>query len=104
MASIPRASRRCSIIAAVCRSALPCSVQCSSKRVVDNAFPYWSSPGSSDVRSVKTLEFYVEFLGFKVDWDHRFSPDLPLYLQVSMGCIVLHLSEHHGDSSPGAKV
>jgi catechol 2,3-dioxygenase-like lactoylglutathione lyase family enzyme len=50
----------------------------------------------------KAREFYVDFLGFSVDWEHRFEPDLPLYLQVSRGGIVLHLSEHHGDACPGA--
>jgi catechol 2,3-dioxygenase-like lactoylglutathione lyase family enzyme len=52
----------------------------------------------------KAREFYVEFLGFKVDFEHRFAPDLPLFMQVSMGDVVLHLSEHHGDCSPGAKI
>jgi hypothetical protein len=33
---------------------------------------------------------------------HRFAPDLPLYMQVSRDGSVLHLSEHHGDCSPGA--
>ena len=33
----------------------------------------------------KALEFYVDFLGFKVDWQHRFEADFPLYLQVSLG-------------------
>ena len=50
----------------------------------------------------KALEFYVQFLGFQVDWDHRFEPGLPLYLQVSRDGCVLHLSEHHGDACPGA--
>ena len=50
----------------------------------------------------KTREFYVEFLGFRVDWEHRFEPGLPLYLQVARDGCVLHLSEHHGDCSPGA--
>lgn len=51
---------------------------------------------------VKAKEFYVDFLGFKIDWDHRFEPGLPLYLQVSRDGCVLHLSEHHGDCCPGA--
>jgi catechol 2,3-dioxygenase-like lactoylglutathione lyase family enzyme len=51
----------------------------------------------------KAHEFYVGFLGFRIDWEHRFEPDLPLYMQVSLGGIHLHLSEHHGDASPGAK-
>ena len=50
----------------------------------------------------KAREFYVDFLGFRVDWEHRFEPALPLYLQVSRDGCVLHLSEHHGDCCPGA--
>lgn len=53
---------------------------------------------------VKMREFYLDFLGFKVDWEHRYSDDLPLYVQVSRGGIVLHITEHHGDAAPGSKV
>lgn len=49
----------------------------------------------------KAREFYVDYLGFQVDWEHRFEPALPLYMQVSRGRCVLHLSEHHGDATPG---
>ena len=52
----------------------------------------------------KADEFYLGFLGFSVDWDHRFAPDAPLYRQVSRGNLILHLSEHHGDASPGAYI
>lgn len=35
----------------------------------------------------RTREFYLDFLGFDVDWEHRFEDGLPLYLQVSKdGC------------------
>ena len=50
----------------------------------------------------KAREFYVDWLGFKVDWEHRFEPGMPLYMQVSRGACVLHLSEHHGDCTPGS--
>jgi catechol 2,3-dioxygenase-like lactoylglutathione lyase family enzyme len=50
----------------------------------------------------KAREFYVDFLGFKIDWEHRFEPDLPLYMQVSKDDCIIHLTEHHGDCSPGA--
>jgi len=50
----------------------------------------------------KAREFYVNFVGFNVDWEHRFEPGLPLYMQVSKNGCVLHLSGHHGDCSPGA--
>ena len=52
----------------------------------------------------KAREFYLDFLGCKVDWEHRYAPDLPLFMQVSLGEVILHLSEHHGDCSPGAKI
>lgn len=50
----------------------------------------------------KAREFYLGFLGFSVDWEHRFGENLPLYMQVSRAGLILHLSEHHGDASPGA--
>lgn len=50
----------------------------------------------------KAREFYVDFLGFIVDWEHRFEEDLPLYMQISKDGCIIHLSEHHGDCSPGA--
>ena len=55
-----------------------------------------------DIASAKA--FYVEFLGFSVDWEHRFEPTLPLYTQVSRGDLTLHLTEHHGDCTPGSTV
>lgn len=52
----------------------------------------------------KAKEFYINFLGFEVDWEHRHEDDLPLYMQISKGDCILHLSEHHGDCSPGGQV
>jgi hypothetical protein len=52
----------------------------------------------------KADEFYLGFLGFSIDWDHRFDENAPLYRQVSRNGLVLHLSEHHGDGSPGARL
>ncbi|MFI5571553.1 glyoxalase superfamily protein [Streptomyces sp. NPDC051740] len=48
----------------------------------------------------QVLPFYLGYLGFTLDWEHRFEPGLPLYVQVSRSAAVLHLSEHHGDGSP----
>lgn len=52
----------------------------------------------------KAHEFYLDYLGCTVDWEHRFEPGMPLYTQVSRGDLVLHLSEHHGDATPGSTV
>jgi hypothetical protein len=52
----------------------------------------------------KAFEFYTGYLGFDRDWEHQAGEHLPLYAQVSRGSARLHLSEHHGDASPGAAV
>jgi catechol 2,3-dioxygenase-like lactoylglutathione lyase family enzyme len=46
----------------------------------------------------KAREFYLDFLGFKVDWEHRFEPGGPVYMQISRNGLVIHLSEHHGQA------
>jgi hypothetical protein len=50
----------------------------------------------------KAREFYLDYLGFGVEFEHRFEADLPLYLGISRNGLQLHLSEHHGDASPGS--
>ena len=52
----------------------------------------------------KAREFYVDFLGFTVDWEHRFEANFPLYAQVRRSDLILHLSEHHGDATPGSTI
>lgn len=52
----------------------------------------------------QALPFYVDYLGFTLDWEHRFEPGMPLYVQVSRSEAVIHLSEHHGDGSPNGVV
>lgn len=52
----------------------------------------------------KAKEFYVDFLGFTIDWEHRFDDNAPLYMQVSRSNTKLHLSEHYGDGTPGTAV
>lgn len=52
----------------------------------------------------KAREFYVDFLGFEVLFEHRFEPDTPLYLSLKFGDCELHVSEHFGDATPGSSV
>ena len=53
----------------------------------------------------KAIEFYVNWLGFTIDWEHSFSEGKPpIYMQISRSGIVIHLTEHHGDCTPGGKV
>lgn len=52
----------------------------------------------------KAEEFYIEWLGFTVEWEHRFEENLPVYMEITKAGIKLHLTEHHGDCNPGGKV
>ena len=52
----------------------------------------------------KAIEFYIDWLGFKINWEGRFEPNAPVYMEVEKDGITLHLSEHHGDGSPNSHV
>lgn len=52
----------------------------------------------------KAKEFYIDWLGFKIDFEHQFEENTPYYIGISRDDIQLHLSEHHGDATPGSKV
>jgi catechol 2,3-dioxygenase-like lactoylglutathione lyase family enzyme len=54
-----------------------------------------------DVDAAK--RFYVDYLGCSLDWEDG-EGDQPVYLQVSRGDLVLHLSSHHDDGTPGGAV
>ncbi len=52
----------------------------------------------------KAKEFYLDYLGFHLDWEHKFREVAPVYMQVSRAGLVLHLSEHYGDGTPGSAI
>jgi catechol 2,3-dioxygenase-like lactoylglutathione lyase family enzyme len=52
----------------------------------------------------KALEFYAGFLGFEERFRHQFDPAAPWYLGYARDGVMLHLSEHFGDASPGTHV
>jgi len=52
----------------------------------------------------KAKEFYINWLGFKIDWEHQFELGMPYYFGISKDDIQFHLSEHYGDATPGSKV
>lgn len=47
-------------------------------------------------------EFYLQYLEFTVEWEHRFEPGMPLYLRIARSATKIDLSEHHGDGTPGS--
>ena len=50
--------------------------------------------------------FYVDFLGFEIEWEHRFedSPESPLYMQIRLGQAVIQLNGHAKPDTPPAEV
>lgn len=52
----------------------------------------------------KARQFYFDYLGATLAFEHRFDPSAPLYMGVLIGGMELHLSEHHGDGTPGSFV
>ncbi|GAA0339867.1 glyoxalase superfamily protein [Bacillus carboniphilus] len=48
--------------------------------------------------------FYIHYLGFKLDWSHQFEEGMPVYRQISLNDCLIHLTEHHGDCSPGGAI
>lgn len=53
----------------------------------------------------KTVEFYVNWLGFTIDFIHEFEPGTtPKFMRVSLNDVSFFLSEHHGDGSPGVHI
>jgi hypothetical protein len=51
----------------------------------------------------KAIAHYIDWLGFKIEWEYK-QKGTPVYLEISLRNIVLHLSEHHGDCTPGSRV
>ena len=52
----------------------------------------------------KAKAFYLNYLGFEVDWECRFTPTAPLYMQIRLGGALIHLDGHAGDDAPISRV
>ncbi|MGH9673393.1 MAG: glyoxalase superfamily protein, partial [Bryobacteraceae bacterium] len=52
----------------------------------------------------RSKAFYVDGLGFQIDWEHRFKPDFPVFMQVSRDGLAFFLTEHKGDCPVGGLV
>jgi catechol 2,3-dioxygenase-like lactoylglutathione lyase family enzyme len=52
----------------------------------------------------RSKAFYVERLGFELEWEHRFEPHFPVFMSVVRDGMRLYLSEHAGDCQVGGLV
>ena len=48
--------------------------------------------------------FYIDYLGGEELFRHRFDETAPLYLGLTLCGFEIHLSEHHGDATPGSAI
>jgi len=52
----------------------------------------------------RSKAFYTNGLGFTVNWEHRFEPTFPVFMEVGRDGMLLYLSQHEGDCQPGGLV
>ena len=52
----------------------------------------------------KAKAFYLDYLGFEVDWECRFTPTAPLYMQIRLGGALIHLNGHADEEAPPSQV
>lgn len=48
-----------------------------------------------------SMPFYIEGLGFEIDWEHRFEPGFPVFMQLTREGQTIFLTEHAGDCQVG---
>ncbi|MFD0891501.1 glyoxalase superfamily protein [Streptosporangium algeriense] len=56
------------------------------------------------VKDAAVATAWYERLGFTRQWEHRFEPGLPAFVEVARGGVRLFLSEHSGDARPDTLV
>ena len=54
--------------------------------------------------AASSLAFYVDGLGFVVDWKHQFGPGYPSFFQLTREGQTIFLTEHAGDCQVGGAV
>jgi uncharacterized glyoxalase superfamily protein PhnB len=49
----------------------------------------------------RSVAYYVDGLGFEIDWEHRFEPGTPVFMQLTRAGQTIFLTEHTGDCEVG---
>jgi hypothetical protein len=63
-----------------------------------------SVPVMPSLDEAECRAFYCDFLGFEVEFEHRFAANMPAYLGLKRGPVQLHLSPPRGDATTGSAV
>jgi catechol 2,3-dioxygenase-like lactoylglutathione lyase family enzyme len=64
----------------------------------------WTRKSFPRVEDAEAAVAWYERLGFAKQWEHRFEPGLPAFVEVARGRVRLFLSEHEGDARPDTLV
>jgi hypothetical protein len=64
------------------------------KNSTSDTFEFRAVPTFGILDYQTAIDFYIGFLGFKIDWEHRFGQTEPVYMQISKNGLILHLSEN----------
>ena len=56
------------------------------------------------VDEAEAKAFYLDYLGFEVDWEHQFTSITPLYMQIRHGDAIIHLNGHASEDAPISEV
>src|SRR5919106_5544505 len=52
----------------------------------------------------RSKQFYVDGLGFHIDWEHRFEPGFPVFMELSRDGLAFFLTDHTGDCPVGGLI
>jgi catechol 2,3-dioxygenase-like lactoylglutathione lyase family enzyme len=52
----------------------------------------------------RSRAFYLDALGFSLDWTHQFEPGYPVFMQITRQGQTLFLTQHSGDCQTGGAV
>ncbi len=52
----------------------------------------------------KSKAFYIDGLGFEIMGEHRFAPNLPVFMTIKRDELSFYLTQHAGDCQPGGLV
>ncbi len=61
-------------------------------------------PALRITRYARSKAFYLDQLGFELEWEHRFEPHFPVFMSVVRDGMRLYLTEHTGDCQVGGLV
>ncbi|MES2780859.1 MAG: glyoxalase superfamily protein [Bacteroidota bacterium] len=65
------------------------------EKLTTDTFEFKAIPTFRILDYQTAIDFYVDFLDFEIDWEHRFGPSDPVYMQISLNGLMLHLSENN---------